>query len=194
MNTSQELTPQSAETLQMRMKELAATMAKAADSLQKGESIELQYVADEIGNVQQLMKSLAGKLQEHPLLASSEQNSNDMSSIVEACRQIEIRQQAIDKLKRLQLVKSFDENDRGAFEEMSQKVTSVIETLTNGQSEDRKRAVDLVTMSDSPYRAVYEMVNRPEELSDDRWMENQRLISETFGRNVTLAVLRGRAR
>tara|TARA_R110002020_G_scaffold96478_13_gene231015 strand:+ start:299 stop:883 length:585 start_codon:yes stop_codon:yes gene_type:complete len=194
MNTSQELTPQSAETLQMRMKELATTMAKAADSLQKGESIELQYVADEIGNVQQLMKSLAGKLQEHPLLASSEQNSNDMSSIVEACRQIEIRQQAIDKLKRLQLVKSFDENDRGAFEEMSQKVTSVIETLTNGQSEDRKRAVDLVTMSDSPYRAVYEMVNRPEELSDDRWMENQRLISETFGRNVTLAVLRGRAR
>ena len=194
MNTSQELTPQSAETLQMRMKELATTMAKAAESLQKGESIELQYVADEIGNVQQLMKSLAGKLQEHPLLASSEQNSNDMSSIVEACRQIEIRQQAIDKLKRLQLVKSFDENDRGAFEEMSQKVTSVIETLTNGQSEDRKRAVDLVTMSDSPYRAVYEMVNRPEELSDDRWMENQRLISETFGRNVTLAVLRGRAR
>ncbi|HBN74677.1 hypothetical protein [Rubinisphaera italica] len=194
MNTSQELTPQSAETLKMRMQDLAGTMAKAAESLQKGESVELQYVADEIGNVQQLMKSLSDKLREHPLLASSEQNSNDLTSLAEACRQIEMRQQAIDKLKRLQLVKSFDENDRGAFEEMAQKVTSVIETLTNGQAEDRKRAVDLVTMSDSPYRAVYEMVNRPEELSDDRWMENQRLISETFGRNVTLAVLRGRAR
>ena len=142
MNTSQELTPQSAETLKMRMQDLAGTMAKAAESLQKGESVELQYVADEIGNVQQLMKSLSDKLREHPLLASSEQNSNDLTSLAEACRQIEMRQQAIDKLKRLQLVKSFDENDRGAFEEMAQKVTSVIETLTNGQAEDRKRAVD----------------------------------------------------
>ncbi len=194
MNTSQELTPQSAEALRMRMQDLAETMTRAAESLKQGESAELQYVADEIAKVQQLMNSLSEKLREHPLLAESEQNSSEMSTIVEACRQIDIRQQAIDKLKRLQLVKSFDENDRGAFEEMSHKVTNVIETLMNGQAEDRKRTVDLVTMQDSPYRAVYEMVNRPEELSDDRWMENQRLISETFGRNVTLAVLRGRAR
>ena len=194
MNYNQELTAQSAETLRMRMQDLAGSMNRVADSLQRGETVELSYISDEIRNVQELMTNLSSKLREHPMLASSERNATDMNEILESCRSIQLRQDAVEKLKRLQLVKSFDEADKDAFDEMSQKIEQVIERLTNGDADERKRSAELTSTPDSAYRALFEMINRPEELSDDRWMENQRLISETFGRNVTLAVLRGRAR
>ncbi|MCG6157287.1 hypothetical protein [Rubinisphaera margarita] len=194
MNYTQDVTPKSAEMLRMRMQELADTMSRTSESLKRGESVELQFVADEIRAVQELMDSMSSRLKEHPLLAPAEHDAGRIEDIVDACQQIEVRQQAIDRLKRLQLVKSFDENDREAFQAMSNRVNEYMDKLTNGSGEERRATVDQVNAAESPFRAVFEMVNRPEELSDDRWIENQRLISEAFGRSVALAVLRGRAR
>lgn len=189
-----EITPQSAESLRMRMQDLAGMMQRTADSLQRGESVELSYIADEIRNVQNLIGSMADKLRDHPLLAPMERSATDLQGIIDSCRSIQLRQDAIDKLNRLQLVKSFDETDRDGFDKMSSLVNSVITKLTSGSVDDRKRAVEQVMSPDSAYRALYEMITRPEELSDDRWMDNQRQITDAFGRNVTMAVLRGRAR
>ncbi len=194
MNYTQDVTPKSAEMLRMRMQELADTMSRTSESLKRGESVELQFVADEIRAVQELMDSMSSRLKEHPLLAPAEHDAGRIEDIVDACQQIEVRQQAIDRLKRLQLVKSFDENDRDAFQSMANRVNELMERLTNGTGEERRAVVEQVNAGESPFRAVFEMVNRPEELSDDRWIENQRLISEGFGRSVALAVLRGRAR
>jgi len=194
MNYTQDVTPKSAEMLRMRMQELADTMSRTSESLKRGESVELQFVADEIRTVQELMDSMSSRLKEHPLLAPAEHDAGRIEDIVDACQQIEVRQQAIDRLKRLQLVKSFDENDRDAFQSMANRVNELMERLTSGSGDERRAAVEQVNSGESPFRAVYEMVNRPEELSDDRWIENQKLISEAFGRSVALAVLRGRAR
>ncbi len=194
MYTPQDLSPQTAENLQQRVRDLASLMTRMAESLHQGEPVELQHLADEIGAVQTTVQGISRQLEEHPLLADSERYVTRVSDIIESCKVINTRQEAIDQLKRLQLVKSFEQSDQEALGQLQDRVGTILHTLTNGSVEERREAMDNVLKQESPFRALYEMINRPEELSDDRWMDAQRIIIDSFGRNVALAVLRGRAR
>jgi len=194
MYMSQDLTPQTAENLQLRIRDLATLMTRVAESLHQGDPVELQHLADEIGAVQTTVQGLSRQLEDHPLLADSERYVTRVSDIIESCKLIGTRQEAIDQLKRLQLVKSFDQNDHEAFGQLQDRVGAVLHSLTNGSVEERRQAMTNVLEDQSAFKALYEMINRPEELSDDRWMEAQGIITDTFGRNVALAVIRGRAR
>ncbi len=194
MYTPQDLSPQTAENLQQRVRDLASLMTRMAESLHQGEPVELQHLADEIGAVQTTVQGISRQLEEHPLLADSERYVTRVSDIIESCKVINTRQEAIDQLKRLQLIKSFEQSDQEALGQLQDRVGTILHTLTNGSVEERREAMDNVLKQESPFRALYEMINRPEELSDDRWMDAQRIIIDSFGRNVALAVLRGRAR
>jgi len=188
------LTPQTADNLQLRIQSLATLMARTAESLQRGEQADLQHLANELTQVQDQMQTVSHLLREHPLLSDQERQSLQTAEMIAACREIGERQRAVDQLKRLQLVKSFDPNDQEAFRQMIDQVTGQIHKLTSGNAEERRQTTQAVFEEHSPYRAVYELVNRPEELSDERWLEAQQVITETFGRNVAMAVMRGRAR
>ncbi len=194
MSMSQELTPQTAENLQQRIHDLAGLMSRVAESLHQGDPVELQHLSDEINAVQHIVRTLSRQLEDHPLLADSERHVNRVGEIIESCKKINMRQEAIDQLKRLQLIKSFDQNDHEAFEQLQSRIAAVLHPLTNGSVEQRREAMESIMDRQSAFRALYEMVNRPEELSDDRWLEAQKIITETFGRNVAMAVIRGRAR
>ncbi len=194
MFMSQDLSPQTAENLQQRIRDLANLMSRVAESLHQGEPAELQHLSDEIGAVQNSVQGLSRQLEEHPLLADSERYVTRIGDIIESCKLINKRQEAIDQLKRLQLVKSFDQNDQEAFGQLHDRIGDLLHRITSGSVEERSQALAQVVDDRSAFKALYEMINRPEDLSDDRWIDAQNLITETFGRNVALAVIRGRAR
>lgn len=194
MLDSVDLNPQTAETLQQKIKSLASLMARTAESLAQGEPVELQHLADEIALIQDHVQKVSRQLQEHPLLAEQEKYVTRSGEIIDACRQIGERQQAVDLLRRLQLVKSFSPGDQEAFRQMVDQVSNLVQRLTSGNSEERRQAVRSTMGESSAFRALYELISRPEDLSDDRWLETQRLVTEAFGREVAMAVLRGRAR
>jgi len=194
MTAPLELTQQTAENLQQRISALATQMKQTADSLHQGEPADLQYLAGEISEVQNQIQALSQQVQEHPLLAESERYATRAQDLLEACQSIQERQNAIDLLKRLQLVKSFDPRDQDAVRQMVERATGLLGQLTSGSADERKSTVQAATAGDSPFRALYEWISRPEDLSDERWLENQQRITDAFGRNVAMAVLRGRAR
>ena len=194
MTDSLQLTPQTADNLHLRIQALATLMASTAESLQHGEQVELQHLANELTQVQDLVQSVSKLLSEHPLLSDQERQTLQTSEMITACRELGDRQRAIDQFKRLQLVKSYEPADQEGFRQFTDQVSGLIQRLTSGSAEERRHTTQAIFAEHSPFRAVYELVNRPEELSDDRWLEAQRLITEAFGRNVALAVLRGRAR
>lgn len=194
MHTPQDLSPQTAGNLQQRIEELAGLMSRAAESLHQGEPVKLQHVADEINSLQTTVQGLSKQFEEHPLLADSEKKVTRASDIIELCKVIDTRQQSLDQLKRLQLVKSYDQDDQESFTQLQHHLEAIFHSLTAGTIEQRQEATQNITSEDSPIRALYELINRPEEMSDDRWMIAQRLITDSFGRNVALAIIRGRAR
>ncbi|MBB03028.1 MAG: hypothetical protein ACE37I_09065 [Rubinisphaera brasiliensis] len=194
MTSPLELTQQTAEHLQQRISALANQLKQTADSLHQGEPADLQHLAGEITEVQTQIESLSQQVQEHPLLAESERYATRATDLIEACGSIQQRQDAIDLLKRLQLVKSYDPRDQDAIRQMVDQATGLLNQLTSGSADERRGAVQAGTAGDSPFRALYEWINRPEDLSDERWLENQQRITDAFGRNVAMAVLRGRAR
>ncbi|WP_237227400.1 hypothetical protein [Rubinisphaera sp. JC750] len=194
MTSPLELTQQTAELLQQRISALANQLKQTADSLHQGEPADLQHLAGEITEVQTQIESLSQQVQEHPLLSESERYATRATDLIEACGSIQQRQDAIDLLKRLQLVKSYDPRDQDAIRQMVDQATGLLNQLTSGSAEERRGAVQAGTAGDSAFRALYEWINRPEDLSDERWLENQQRITDAFGRNVAMAVLRGRAR
>lgn len=194
MYSPQDLSPQTAENLQQRIQALASLMSQVAESLHQGEPVELQHLANEIESVQATVQNLSKQLEEHPLLADSEREATCLNDIIESCKLINTRQQAIDQLKRLQLVKSFDAADQESFEQLQSQLEMIFHRLTTGTLEQRQQAMQNVLGEDAAVQMLYELIDRPEDLSDERWAKAQAMITDTFGRSVAIAVIRGRAR
>ena len=194
MYSPQDLSPQTAENLQQRIQALASLMSQVAESLHQGEPVELQHLANEIESVQATVQNLSKQLEEHPLLADSEREASCLNDIIESCKLINTRQQAIDQLKRLQLVKSFDAADQESFEQLQSQLEMIFHRLTTGTLEQRQQAMQNVLGEDAAVQMLYELIDRPEDLSDERWAKAQAMITDTFGRSVAIAVIRGRAR
>ncbi|MBL4883027.1 MAG: hypothetical protein JKY95_00645 [Planctomycetaceae bacterium] len=194
MYSPQDLSPQTAENLQQRIQALASLMSQVAESLHQGEPVELQHLANEIESVQATVQNLSKQLEEHPLLADSEREATCLNDIIESCKLINTRQRAIDQLKRLQLVKSFDAADQESFEQLQSQLEMIFHRLTTGTLEQRQQAMQNVLGEDAAVQMLYELIDRPEDLSDERWAKAQAMITDTFGRSVAIAVIRGRAR
>ena len=160
MTSPLELTQQTAEHLQQRISALANQLKQTADSLHQGEPADLQHLAGEITEVQTQIESLSQQVQEHPLLAESERYATRATDLIEACGSIQQRQDAIDLLKRLQLVKSYDPRDQDAIRQMVDQATGLLNQLTSGSADERRGAVQAGTAGDSPFRALYEWIKK----------------------------------
>ncbi len=189
-----ELSLETAEHLRHNLRNLASLMARSAESLRQGEPADLDLLAEEIAQVREQVRVVEGHLEDHPLLAEYERSIRSTEDIVQVCQEIARRQEALDLLHQLQLVKSFDPADREALQGLNVKIEELLVQLTTGASEQRQHVVQTVTAEESPWRTLYVLVSQPQELSDDRWLNAQLQLTETFGPGIAVAILRGRAR